>query len=150
MKIIKSKNFPIFVFFVLLAAVLAVNSSYIKSFLKNPSLKTQAENTGKLELPVSLNNLNVSNTYLAYNFFGPIKEVKKLASGTEIILETSEKDLPQFVITVDATKIFKVEKNTNITSATIEDLKKGAHVSISTTYDLKTHLWITRTVHILD
>ena len=150
MKVVKSRNFPIFIFFVLLTAILAVNSNSIKSFLKKAPITAEVDKTRKIEPPVSLNNRNVNNAYLAYTFFGPIKETKKLSAGTEIILETSEKDLPQFIVDQDVTKIFKFEENKNIIGATIEDLRKGARVSISTTYDLKTHLWITRTVHIVD
>lgn len=150
MKIIKFKNFPIFIFFILLSATIAVNFPNIKSFLKKVPITADVDKAGKIELPVSLNNRNVNNVYLTYTFFGPIKEVKKLPDGTEIILETSEKDLPQFIITQKDVKIFKVGQGTNITPAGIDDLRKGAHVSISTTYDLKTHLWITRSVHIID
>lgn len=144
------KNLPVFVFFILLIAIIAVNSAQIKQFFTKTVPTVEMDKAGKIDLPVSLNNLNVSNVYLAYNFFGPIKEIKRVPAGVEIILETSQRDLPQFIITPDVTKIFKIGQDTDVTSVTIEDLRKGGRVSISTTYDLKTLLWIARTVHILD
>ena len=142
------KNLPFFVFFILLIAIIAVNSVQIKPFFTKTSKTQELDKASKIELPVSLDNRNVNNVYLAYTFLGPIKEIKKV-SPIEIILETSEKNLPQFVITQEDTKIFRVGQDTNITSADIDDLKEGLHVSISTTYDLKTHLWLTRTIHIV-
>ena len=149
------KILTILFYILLVGNLVVVGFAYVKNNFSNPlkflsRADKNIETSNKIELPIPLSNSAVINAYLGYNFSGSVKEVKKIDSGAEIILETSEKGLPQFIVTEKDVKIFKIGQDKSITSAGIDDLRKGAHVSISTTYDLKTHLWISRTVHIVD
>lgn len=144
---------PTIIFFPLILALIVVlvigytkrNPNVPKSSEKKPEILAE---TNKISLPVDLNNRSVNSLYLAYTFFGPIDELKKVSEGTELVLHASENDLPKFILTDRDTKIFTV-KNDQVKPATINDLKEGVQVSISTTYDLKTKIWIVRTVHIV-
>lgn len=134
--------------FVVLTAILIVILGLVylnqnKSLSENIPVQTN----DKINLPLNLNNRNITTVYLAYNFFGPIKELKKVPDGVQIILDTSEENLPLFLVNDRDTKIFIV-KNDRQVPTSIDDLKPGLQVAISTTYDLKYHIWVTRTIHI--
>ncbi|MEX2028140.1 MAG: hypothetical protein WD988_01405 [Candidatus Curtissbacteria bacterium] len=145
-----------YLFFVLLGAflvILALNSQN-KLSLENvvPSSVSDAPvvSGGKIDLPVDMNNPFVSNLYLAYNFFGNVGSIENLPQGSQIILEGETEGLPEFVVAEKTVQVFKVDGNQSITPAGINDLKVGSQISISTTYDARAGVWVTRTVHILN
>lgn len=152
------KNGSFLIFRLLIVALVVVfliglNKTQTSPVVENTN-DTEANSkpqANEIILPVALTNQNVTDLYLAYNFFGPIKEVREIDNGKEIVLDTAETDLPRFLITND-TNIFKVnqsDKDRPLFSS-VEDLRQGMRVSISTTYDLKTRIWVTRTVHVVD
>lgn len=114
---------------------------------KSLSENIPVQTNDKINLPLNLNSRNITTVYLAYNFFGPIKELRKVPDGVQIILDTSEENLPLFLVNDRDTKIFII-KNDRQLPTSIDDLKPGLQVAISTTYDLKYHIWVTRTIHI--
>lgn len=145
------KNRPFLIFVFLVLAILAVLYKGYKDgkfeSTKSPNQKALTE-TKTVSLPVDLNNQNVSTVYLAYNFFGPIKELKTTDKGTQIILDTSNNSLPNFIID-KGTKVLTVTDGNEMSPANEDDLKPGLRISISTTYELKTSFWMTRNVYII-
>lgn len=157
------KKKPSFIIFILLVIGIfgVLIADYVKE--KNFAIPIQSKSTDMqgvgmnsqtnvITLPVALNSQNVANVYLAYSFFGPLKEVKKGDKGFEIVLDTNEKSLPQFFATEADTKVYRTNKTnpSELTPARIEDLKTGSQVSISATYDIKISIWVTRAVYISD
>lgn len=136
---------PVLVFLVLLLALLIVVGLGEKGKEKTPA----PIETGKIDLPVPLSNRNVTNVYLAYTFFGPVKEAVDQEGGLKVVLDTKE-SLPEFIATTKETKVLRAGSNANVTPAALSEIKAGIRVSISTTYDLKTKAWITRTIHLVD
>ena len=147
-----SKNGPFVIFLLLTLAILAVVYKGYKEgkfeFTKSTEKNAPSE-IKTINLPVALNSHNVTTVYLAYNFFGPIKEIRSTDKGKQIILDTVPKTLPDFIIIDKETKISRVEPNNEITPADTNALKVGLRISISTTYDLKSNLWMTRNVFIV-
>lgn len=118
--------------------------------LPSPSAVPSPIADKKIDLPVSIKDPSVSDLYLAYNFFGPIKEIKDTTAGKQIILDTTEKDLPNFIISGQETSIGRISPNNAPTPASEKDLKTGQHVAISATYNVKKGDWVTRNVNIVD
>lgn len=154
-KLITNRTTPLFGSFLVLCFILiGLWAAYFHNmipFAKPTNINQNAfttQNTTTLTFPIPLSNRNISNAYLAYNFWGPIKTIKQVSKGEEITLNTSEKSTPSFLITPQTTKVFTVKAG-QIQPAEFSDLQPNQQVSISTTYDLKTKVWITRTVHII-
>ncbi|HEY5601372.1 MAG TPA: hypothetical protein VIK81_04810 [Patescibacteria group bacterium] len=152
-----TKYFPQILFVILILLIILVLIVKVafkdkfpdKKLFKPTDQKQTIVTPTQITLPVSLSNRNLGSVYLAYNFFGPVKEIKNISQGKQLILNTSDSDLPTFVIN-DRTGIFKIENDKSVTTKNVNDLKSGQRVSISTTYDLKSLTWTTRTIHLVD
>lgn len=147
---------PGIIFFILLGSLLVVlgvvykqgKFSIPKIMQNGPSVAPSEVETNSITLPIPLTNRNISTVFLSYSFFGPIKEIKETTGGKQIILDTTEKNLPDFIVSDKSAKVFNVEKTGNLTEVKIDNLKEKQRVSISTTYEIKTQLWIARSVYI--
>lgn len=149
-----AKKISIFLFYILLVGNLIVfGFAYVKKNFSNPleflsTADKHIETSNKIELPIPLNNIAVTNAYLGYNFSGLIKEIRTLPESKEIILDSS-KDLPKFIATQD-TQTFRTKNSNEVNPAKMEDLQSGLRVSLSATYDLKSHEWTLRSIHIIE
>lgn len=149
------KNLQVLIFVVLVfsifATLIAFNTDKLQaklSFKTTQPSTVQANN--QITLPVDFNNKNVTSAYLAYNFFGPIKEIVDVTQGKEIILDVADNTLPKFIVQDQVTTVQEYDQKLNkVTPSKAENLQAGERISISTTYDLKNNLWITRSIHIL-
>lgn len=140
-----AKKISILLFYILFVGNLIV---FGFAYVKNNFSDKQIETSNKIELPIPLHSSAVINAYLGYNFSGIIKEVKTVSEGKEIILDSS-KDSPKFIATQD-TQTFRMKNNNEVSPAKMEDLQSGLRVSLSATYDLKSHEWTLRSIRIIE
>lgn len=158
--ILRAQKFPLRKLSVLLFIVLVLSIGLLLSIQNNNVgdlfryfTKDRNEisklNPESVRLPVSLNNKNVNNVYLTYNFFGQLREIKNQDSNPQVILDPSEPGLPDFLIDPE-TQFYNVDSNDKILPGTIDDLKVGTRLSISATYELKDESWKTRMIYIVN
>ncbi len=104
----------------------------------------------KLDLPIDPNSSYISSVYLSYNFNGSVRILDGTPGNRNIVLDGSGEGLPKFMISDKLTQILKMDASNNFVNASIDDLKVSSRVSISSTYDLKSHQWTTRAIRILN
>ncbi len=99
-----------------------------------------------VDLPVPLGSPNVGLMFIHYFFSGSIKELKKADSGTQIILNTDNKDIPEIVATVN-TPIAKVKvpvpaNPTPPSNLSLSQLQVGQNVDVSMEFDPVLKHWL--------
>ena len=103
---------------------------------------TQNKTINKYNLPIAPESPNVSNVLIHYFFTGTLKELKKAADGTEIILADADPNLPDIIVT-NTTRVQKISPpyESNATPINVNTLKPGQRIDISAEFDLKTGAW---------
>lgn len=147
------QKIPALIFFLLIISIFSVLLSdqlLKKNTGKVDKLQEGTGNSGKIELPVALDEQGVTNLYLSYNFFGSVKEISRIDDGYQLTLEVENDNIPPFIIKENDTRVFRVNNQKEISAIKASDLKEGMNVSISSTYDVKDREWVTRTVHVVD
>jgi len=108
--------------------------------------ETDAPNPKIVNLPVPLGTPNVGLMFVHYFFSGSIKELKKTDSGTQIILDTPNKDIPEIIAT-QTTTIAKVTIPAPATPVppkpmNVSELKAGHNVDVSMEFDPVLKHWV--------
>ena len=137
--------------FVLLNAILFffVNNKNSTKTTYNAPLQTLQNTiqTNSISAPVALSHKGVGTVLLVYNFFGKVTRKDTVGVNTQLTLDISDSNLPNFIATKD-TRVSRAE-NSILTPSTLDSVNVGTNVSLSTTYDLKTKTWILRDVFII-
>lgn len=103
-----------------------------------------------IELPAPIDHPNVQAVFLHYLIAGPLKELKDVPQGKQLILEGKEEGLPPFIISPE-TRIAKISPPyglKDITPLSIKELIPGVHLSISIEYDPRAKLWFLRDIFV--
>lgn len=115
-----------------------------QKFIPQPT--PQMSSSGKnVTLPVATKSNNTFSVVVAYFFEAPVKEFVKKEQDYKLVLETMNKDIPQFTVTKNAT-ILKLDnfQDSNVpqpVEAQIDEIKEGSIVQVGANYHLDTKSW---------
>ncbi|MDO8470480.1 MAG: hypothetical protein Q7S63_00705 [bacterium] len=128
----------LFLFFVLLVIAASLHSNKGINFL--PTAQTTSIN-----LPVPLDNPNIRQVSLFYNFYGRIKLAEPAGNDVRLVLDSSDATLPAFIVDSKDSQVLRIDASGAQVSVSLEDLKPGLTTNIQMTYDLRLSIWkITR------
>lgn len=145
------KQFPLILFLVLVAVLVAVFYWNGGKKLTGQDAGTETQKTDASAnnsasnplLPLSVDSKAVTGALVHYFVSGKIKEIKEANEGKQLVLDSEEKNLPMLVIG-DKTRISKItppySENTS-KFIKIDELKPGMVVDLSIEYDLRSKMW---------
>lgn len=95
-----------------------------------------------LSLPVAQGSENVLNTWIAYVFRSPIKELRQIGESStnySLILETDNKAIPRLHLS-ERTPVLRVVDNQQ-TPIPFAELKEGILVDVFASYNIENNSW---------
>ncbi len=133
------------------AAVVFAGLTRVPKEEPQPSAGGRTENAGTvLSLPVPVDSPNVGSAFAHYFFTGSVKEVKKGAEGSVLVLYVTNDKIPEFPLAAD-TRIARISQPYSAETSqmvSVAALKAGLVVDVSAEYDLRSGQWFTRDVFI--
>lgn len=136
-----SKQSLLFLLFVSL--VIAVSLQSQKDTNPSPTIQTASIN-----LPVPLDNPNIRQVSLFYSFYGRVKLIETIGDDMQLILDSSDTNLPAFILNSKNSQIMKFDGSGSYKPASADTLKTGLTVNIQMMYDLRLHTWKLTRVYI--
>lgn len=137
------RRLAIVLFFILTAILIGI---ILNQKTNSP---TPTSDINSIKLPFPINKPYLGLVIIVYNFFGPVKEVKNVPEGTQLVLDIPNDQLPNFILNTQYTQMFKPSKDSKPTPASIDDLEVGIKVNVQMMYDLKLNTWRVIRVDIL-
>lgn len=101
-------------------------------------------------LPVPIDGANVGGVFAHYFFTGAVKEVRRTAEGSVLVLYVTNDKIPEFPLAAD-TRIARISQPYSAETSrmvSVAELKAGLVVDVSAEYDLRSGQWFTRDVFI--
>ncbi len=137
------RKLAIALFFILVFSIIAIVARD-KIGQRNTPVKTAPVATGnnRLSLPVAQRTESVLNTWIAYVFRAPIKEMKQLGEGSSnysLILETDNKAIPTLFLS-ERTPVLRVVDNQQ-TPISLSELQVGTLVDVFASYNIDNNSW---------
>lgn len=100
----------------------------------------------RIDAPVSLGSPNVGLVFVHYFFSGSIKELKNVEGGTELILDSTNPEMPRIVLTpqIPISKVVVPPPAVPVPpkNLKIQDLKPGQNVDVSMEFDPVLKNWV--------
>lgn len=103
-----------------------------------------------LGVPIAIDGPNIGGAFVHYFFTGSVKEVKKSAEGSVLVLYVTNDAIPEFPIASD-TRVSRISQPYSAETSRpigLSELKAGLVVDVSAEYDLRSGQWFTRDVFI--
>lgn len=155
---IKKGNFKRIPYLVFLLLIFFLFSTLVLYKLQSISIKSGNSSKGngstndssKIDLPVDLKNKSITSFYVSYGFSGPVKELKKVEGGLEIVLEASGNGLPRFIVNQKDTKFSILKTDRTSVPTEMSNLKAGQNVFVSSIYFPDRKEWVTWSVNIYE
>lgn len=98
--------------------------------------------------PVEITNKDIQDVFIAYNFYGAIKSLEKTEGYYyKLTLDAKDPTTPEFNINEKEVTVYSSQNNEHKPTS-FSDLKAGMKVTVSSTYDIKRQIWITRDIYI--
>lgn len=146
------RRLAIVLFFILTAILIGIILNQQTKFLiniKKTASPTPTSDISSIKLPFPINKPYLGLVIIVYNFFGPVKEVKNVPEGMQLLLDIPNDNLPNFILNTQYTQMFKPSKDSKPTTASTADLKVGTKINVQMMYDLKLNIWRAIRVDIL-
>lgn len=141
----KIRPLAITAFFILIAIL--IYNKQGNQILNNTPVKTETPAISKT-FPVDVNNKDIQDVFIAYNFLGNIKSLEKMEGDAyKLILTAQDPTTPEFIIHEKEIMVHVTDRSGQ-KSASFSDLKVGTRIVVSSTFDLKREIWITRAIYI--
>ncbi len=138
------RKLAIALFLILVFSIIAI--VFKKESIGQKSTETESEFTAsdndKLSLPIPQRSDSVLNTWIAYVFRAPIKELNKRDENRPnytLILETENKTIPPLFLS-ERVAVFKVVDEQQI-NMSIDELQKGTVVDVFASYNIDNNSW---------